>query len=495
MALFKTFDNKVPKYFGLLNLTKQYLRFLSSQGVAWPNYNTLVQWDNFFRYTKGNLYPRNLAAYYPNDPTALRLDGSNNVILWEDRSGNSATNALVLNGVAGNSATTPDAVGNRASSQLDIIALIQPVSWSTGTVQEFVDKFSGSSVTRAYALRLGTTGALELVYRTSGATAAIVIDSTVNTGFAGLTAHWVRATLLADNGSGSSVANFYTSLDGVTWAQLGATVTTSNSGSATINNAAQPLAFGASGDGVRFFNGDIYYASVSTTINGAATAGASFARFTKLAMTGTGLVGETVTINTTGDTGARISGANDLYQGTSSKRPAYTATAGGNPWFMTFDGVDDYLKAASFVLSQPETVYFVGNQIGSTANRAIFDGGSVAGVMEMFQASVSTNTRISSDNASTFTSLLTGWSLGLNAIITSIFNGVSSLQRLNRGAVTNGSLTVSTNANGFTLGTNATVTNPTNVATQEIAIYSEAHNTATQNNIIGYLINKLRIIT
>lgn len=78
---------------------------------------------------------------------------------------------------------------------------------------------------RSWSLCLNTSGALVVMYSTD-ASAVATMTSTANLAVADNADVWLRAVFTPNDGAGNRVAKFYTSTDGVTWTQLGATVTT-----------------------------------------------------------------------------------------------------------------------------------------------------------------------------------------------------------------------------------------------------------------------------
>ena len=237
-------------------------------------------------------------------------------------------------------------------------------------------------------------------------------------------------------------------------------------------------------------SGLVYRVRILNGYDGAGTLvfDANFATASKLApsFTESSSNAATVTINTSGATGARISGARDLYQGTAANQPILTIAAGGN--YLTFDGSNDYLKAAAFALAQPETVYMVMSQVSWTLNDVFFDGNATASVRTYQSA---TTPRIRSRAGATGSELAT-FPVGTNGVITTVFSGASSLLRYNRTAALTGDFGT-VGANGFTLAANGDGSSPANITASEVLVYSTADATAQQNAVIGYLARKWSI--
>jgi len=115
-------------------------------------------------------------------------------------------------------------------TNLDVDACIALDSWTPASAPT-ISTSSNGSPNRRWSFSVGTDGKLNIIYSTDG-TALTTRTSTVATGLGAGEKKWIRATLLADNGSTQNVAKFYLSDDGVTWTQLGSTVT--SAGVATV---------------------------------------------------------------------------------------------------------------------------------------------------------------------------------------------------------------------------------------------------------------------
>lgn len=287
----------------------------------------------------------NIAARYSLDGAAsdatYLLNGSN-VALIADRSGNSAVNGLVLNGTAGNYASTPDSAAVSITGDIDLRVCLSMVSWTPSVYHVLFGKYTGTGNQRSYQFGItNTNGYLELATTLDGTAGTNRAQtSTVATGFAAYSTNWVRVTRSASTGT----ATFYTSQDGTTWTQLGATVASS---AGNIYDGTATLLIGANNDLSVFATAQIYRAQVYNGIAGTLAFDADFTRVAKLAssFTESSSNAATVTIYSSGDLGARICGARDLVQLTASKQPAFsTSTDGRN--IATYDGSNDYMASA-----------------------------------------------------------------------------------------------------------------------------------------------------
>ena len=271
----------------------------------------------------------NLAAWYDvANSSSLIYDSSNRVSLLADRSGNSGVNVLALNGVAGNNATAPDSVPLSITGDIDIQVRLMLPSWQPASSQAIVSKWVAPN--KSYFLRIlnGSTGTVQLITTADGTTERVA-SSTVNLSTASYTTQWLRAT--RDSSTGNT--NFYTATDQNgypgSWTPLGATAGSTAGG---IFDGTTVLSIGADqGDGSSVFNGIIYRVGIFGVIGGSTPVfDADFSKAAKLAasFTESSANAATVTINTTGDTGARICGARDLVNLTAANQPIYLPYSG-----------------------------------------------------------------------------------------------------------------------------------------------------------------------
>jgi hypothetical protein len=289
--------------------------------IAWP---------------QGGFNPRSLpglAAHYDAmDFSSLVIDASNRVQLIGDKSAYSVDNCLVLPAVSGNYASTPDAAALHVTGDIGIMVHGSMVNYNTGTYQTLVSRLDGS-INRSYWLDINNGGALSLNTTSDGTTGTLATgNSTVVTSIPNLSEKWIFATLDVDNGAAGHDYKFYLSDDGVTWTQLGTTVTTA--GVISIFAGTSPLEIGSVLLGtaqltagnfkrVKIYNGYDFAGSVVFDED--------FSLEAKLATSVTATTGQTVTINATAIAlPARIHGARDLYMGTQASQPIYLGWSGTN---------------------------------------------------------------------------------------------------------------------------------------------------------------------
>lgn len=431
----------------------------------------------------------NMAARYSvdgaeSDATYL-TNGLGRVRLIADRSGNSAENCLVLNGASGNYASTPDSAAVSAPSNLDIEGGIAANDYTAAIAQMIGGHYTVTGNQRSYYLGVQTTGHLILVLSTDGTT-PVTTTSTQLIPASDLGRIEVRATWAGATGT----VTFYTrSVGAVAWTQLGDPVASGVTG--TLHNSTGVVSIGANGEGTGLlFAGRIYYFTIRTTIGGAAAFAPNFTLPAKLAGTFTesSVNAATVTINTSGDLGARICGARDLYQGTTTKM-ALLSTGSDGRNLLTFDGSNDYMKAAPFSLSQPETVYFVGSQVTWTSGDEVFAGNALS-TMTLYQRSASPTLTLTAGATGPD---LTSLAVGTRGVVSSVFNGANSAVRLNRLSGAIGDVGAA-NAGGFTLASAGTGTAGfSNITFNESLIFSVAHDGSTQLRVANALIRKWAI--
>jgi hypothetical protein len=179
---------------------------------------------------------------------------------------------------------------------------------------------------------------------------------------------------------------------------------------------------------------------------------------------------------------SQVVGGHPLLQAIGANQPVYDPVAQS----ITFDGIAHFLKTAAFTLNQPETVYIVTNPVAWGAFDYFFSGVS-PGTMILFQSGTTPAITISAGLTTASNSEL---AIGSDGVACTVFNGASSSIKVNNTTTTTGNAGAN-NAGGLTLGANATGTsNYSNIIVYEVAIYSVAHDAATQAAIIAGLTAK-----
>jgi len=142
-----------------------------------------------------------------------------------DWPGDNAGNYVYVPNVAGNYVSVPDAAALDITGDLDVRVHLAMDDWSS-TTDSLVSKFLTTGDQRSWLFMKTASRFLRVIYSTDG------VSQPSATSTAGFTEPsddlWVRFTLDADNGAGGADWKFYTSTDGSSWTQLGATVTTAS---------------------------------------------------------------------------------------------------------------------------------------------------------------------------------------------------------------------------------------------------------------------------
>lgn len=429
---------------------------------------------------------RNNAGAIPASGDSIKLIG--------DKSGNSAVNCLVLNGAAGNYASAPSTAALQITADIGLFARIASNDYTPGTELVVGSKWVSTGNQRSYALAIATTGAIKLYWSADG-TAVLSATSTAVLPLTDLVGGWVYATMDVNDGSGNRVIKFYYATDTgsntePTWTQLGTTVTTAGTTSIFASTAVAQV--GCSDAGTSgLWGGLVHRFVIRNGYDGAGTIvfDPVFSTFAKLAASGTAITGQTVTINTSGATGARISGARDLYQGTAANQPILTIAAGGN--YLTFDGSNDYLKAGAFSLPQPVTRLTAASQVSWTSGDYLWDGASAANSGAIIQTTTTPQINM---NAGSSVAANTGFTLQTLSTVAERINGASSSLGINYNTLTTGNAGAA-NPNGVTIGASgaSTAANFGNITFSERVEYSADLSVASTLSVNSYLWRKWSI--
>lgn len=220
---------------------------------------------------------------------------------------------LRLPGVAGNSASTPSSAANRIIGDITMIAKIAITDYS-GVNNELASKRLATPGGDSYAWVELNTGIMRFNYSVDGTT-TIPRDSTVTLQSVGIVdgqTILVAVTVDVDDGAGNHVVKHWYSInDGVTWLQLGATVTTAGTIS-LFDTVTVPLFVGSRSDNITNpTQGRIFWLKVCSGNSLASAVAAYFnpSRAVRGASTFVASTGETWTLNQSGTPPAEWQGA------------------------------------------------------------------------------------------------------------------------------------------------------------------------------------------
>ena len=197
---------------------------------------------------------------------------------------------LSLPGTTGNYASTPDSAAVSITGDIDIRVKVALDDWTPAAHARLVYKRDG---TAAYDFYILATSGIPGFYWGSSQ------DATAAPGFADGSNHWLRVTRSASTGT----AKFYTSDDGVTWAQLGADVA---GAPGSLNDTADVVMIGAEGGVSSMLAGKVYYAELRNGINGPIVAKFDASLMSPRQTSAQMPTGEVWTINQSGTPNAHI---------------------------------------------------------------------------------------------------------------------------------------------------------------------------------------------
>jgi hypothetical protein len=168
----------------------------------------------------------------------------------------------------GASVSTPDSAALDITGNIDIRVRVALGNWANGHYQPLVEKHGNYY---AYDLAVAPNGTLFALWGNGTGSTNTYAFSTAAVPFAGGSKGWLRTTRVASTG----VVTFYTSSDGITWTQLGTTVSTT---AGALYASTDPLYVGSGALGYYGTGpiGDIYYVEVRNGINGTVVASPDF---------------------------------------------------------------------------------------------------------------------------------------------------------------------------------------------------------------------------
>lgn len=213
-----------------------------------------------------------------------------------DASGAGPASYVDLPGTSGNYVSTPDSAALSITGDIDLRIKVAMDDWTPAAESQFVSKDDNGGAIRAWQFRVETNGTIGFIWFDS-AGGVHVTTSTTSTSLVDGSVKWVRATLDVDNGAAGRDIKFYLSDDGVSWSQLGATVT--EAGTTNIRDTMGRVTIGAIGTtgAAGMLAGNVYYAEIRNGIDGTVVG-----RFDVSATEVTGSQTPTAVASSTGET-------------------------------------------------------------------------------------------------------------------------------------------------------------------------------------------------
>lgn len=207
---------------------------------------------------------------------------------------------LELPGTGSNDASTPDSAANSITTNIDVRVKAAATDWTHPTRHQTLASKYDSVTDSEWLFQASIAGAFQCYLRQSG-NASFYKGGTVH-GFVDGKTYYARFTV--DFAAGK--LRFYTSTDGVTYTQLGADVTITETAFAATAVSLDIGGFGGGGDA---FAGKIYYAEIRNGIDGTVVAKFDpendWQSNTPTSMVSSG-TGEVWTINQSGNPPARV---------------------------------------------------------------------------------------------------------------------------------------------------------------------------------------------
>lgn len=219
------------------------------------------------------------------------IDG---VMLWVGAAATSEF-AYCAGDTSASKITCPDSTQLSPTGDLDLIVHCALDDFSPAGAQALLSKWITTGNQRSFRFSLATDGKLILEWSADGTT-VITKTSTVVAPTNSGDPVWLRVTLDVNNGAAGNDVKFYTSPDGVTYTQVGSTVTTASTTS--VFNSTSQIEIGAANSSAdRELDFRVYHVQMFGSINGTSQiAGWDFTEKTIGATTVTDAFGNVATL-------------------------------------------------------------------------------------------------------------------------------------------------------------------------------------------------------
>jgi hypothetical protein len=225
---------------------------------------------------------RTLENYLTEVPAASgTLDQTDGILCLEDDEIKMATPpqvntaALWLPGTSGNYVSCPDAAGLDIVGDICVVAKVALDDWTPADYNTIAAKSVSSGDQISWSLRIAPGGLPQFFTTSSGNAATIALfQSSAAPAVSDTGTLWIAITVDVDNGASGCDGRFWTSSDGETWTQLGATQT----GGSTISvfSSTSAVEIGSRDVGtVDLFVGRVHNVSVRSGIGASGVVGGS----------------------------------------------------------------------------------------------------------------------------------------------------------------------------------------------------------------------------
>lgn len=193
--------------------------------------------------------------------------------LWSDTNSNYSVPSTIQAGSAGDRyvALNNSTNGSRfiyyapaITGDIDVVAKIEPTAWAAGSTQTILAQVGATGNLYSWYFAISSTGKLTFKWYPDGTStpSTTATDTVTRTETGPL---WVRVTHDVDNGAAGNDVKFYTSTDGSTWTQSGATVTTAGTTN-HFNSTAPFQAATFDTGGINPYIGKVYWVEIRRAI-------------------------------------------------------------------------------------------------------------------------------------------------------------------------------------------------------------------------------------